>query len=265
MKIRMDIENLLRWAFVHELGKGAGVEGIASVHSAWASILGLGVRIDSGAPGSRDWHDAMLIEQGEPHRDARLIGEAVRDLAGVEIGGFDDWDAFADVPELAEPLADIPSRVRERLALMPAESRRQLPVALVVSAAMTGKAPDWRWPERPRAQIVTRGGKPAWFVRREFTDAFGRVSTVEVDGFNPKRQRPAPGAYRKHRVEPDPYGVALSRMDWQVWVMSLGLLVEQLAGALADYDVVPALHSPTPWVDGEAMSRPLRILEAAAK
>lgn len=266
MKMRMDIENLLRWAFVHELGKGGGIEGIANVNSAWRTICELGVRVDRGSTGG-GWHDAdnFMIEQGEPHRDAKLIGEAVRDLAGVEIDGFDDWDAFADVPELAEPLAGIPGRVADRLRLMPVDSRRQLPVSIVVSAAMTGKAPDWRWPERPRAQMITRGGKPAWFVRREFTDAFGRVSTVEVEGRNPRTKQPMPGAYRKHRVEPDAYGVALSRMDWQVWVMSLGLLVEQLAGALADYEAVPALHSPTPWVDGDVSARPLRILESVAR
>lgn len=266
MKMRMDIENLLRWAFVHELGKGGGVEGIANVNSAWRTICELGVRVDMGSTGV-GYHDAdnFMLEQGEPHRDATLIGEAVRDLAGAAIIGFEAWDAFADVPELAEPLAGIPGRVAERLRLMPDDSRRQLPVSIVVSAAMTGKAPDWRWPERPRAQMIMRGGKPAWFVRRELTDGFGRVSTVEVDGYNPKRQRPVPGAYRKYQVEPDAYGVALSRMDWQVWVMALGLLVEQMAGALADYEAVPALHSPTPWVDGDAEARPVRILELLAK
>lgn len=260
MKMRMDIENLLRWAFVHELGKGAGPEGIASGYSAWANIIGLGVKVQTSAAGSRDWHSTMILEQGDPHRDAVLIGEAVRDLAGVEIGGFADWEAFGDVPDLAPYLRDVPGRVARRLRDMPDDSRRQLPVTLVVAAAMTGSPPDWRWPERPRAQMVLRGGKPAWFLRRQFTDAFGRESVVEVEGRNPKTRQPEPGAYRKHRVEPDAFGVALSRMDWQIWVMALGLLVEQLAGALADYEVVPALHSPTPWVDGEA--RPLTILEA---
>jgi hypothetical protein len=261
--MRMDIENLLRWAFVHELGKGGGVEGIANMNSAWRTICDLGVRIDRGSTGAGYGDGSnFMIEQGEPHRDARLIGEAVRDLAGVEIGGFDGWDAFADVPELADALADVPGRMAARMAALPPKSRRELPVTLVVSVAMTGKAPDWRWPERPRAQMVTRGGKPAWFARRQMTDAFGIVSTVEVDGYNPKRQRPLDGAYRKYRVEPDAFGVALARMDWQIWVLSLGLLVEALSGALADYEVVPALHSPTPWIDGDASARPLRILEA---
>lgn len=260
MKTRMDIENLLRWAFVHELSKGGGVAGIGDMNSAWSKISGygqLGTLIDTGRlGGGMGW-----IEEGEPHRDAVLIGEAVRDLAGVEIGGFADWDAFADVPHLAPHLGGIAARVEKRVAALPPHSRMALPVTLVISAAVTGRGPDWRWPDTPKARVVTRMGKPAWFAVQQVTDAFGRASTIEVDGYDPKRGRPRKGAYRRYEVAPDPFSVALSRADWQIWVTCLEMLVAQLVGCLADYEPVSAGHSLTPWVDGEA-ERPLRILEA---
>ena len=62
-------------------------------------------------------------------------------------------------------------------------------------------------------------------------------------------------------MAPDPWLVALARMDWQVWVLSLATLAAELDGCLADWDVVAAQHSPTPWVDGEAATAP-RVLEA---
>lgn len=266
MKMRMDIENLLRWAFVHELAKGGGVDGLSNVNSAWRKIEAsswgkinsfaeLGTLVDTGSGGTGMW-----LEQGEPHRDAVLIGEAVRDLAGMEIGGFAEWDAFADVPHLAEHLGEMPRRVESRLAMMPGRSRSTLPMTLVISAAVTGHAPDWRWPEEPRLRMQTRAGRPAWFVRQTITDSFGRKTEVEVNGFDPKRGRPKPAAYRKYEISPDPFPVAISRADWQVWVTCLSVLTDQLAGCLADYEVAPVFQSLAPWVEGEAQN-PLRILE----
>lgn len=259
MKKQMDIENLLRWAFVHELPKGRENGGGQGIRSAWEGIYNLGVlgtlvQTDGFSGGG-------FIEPGEPHRDATLIGEAVRGLEGMEIGGFEDWDAFADVPELAAHMEGVSARVAARMAAMPAGSRARLPVTLTISAAVTGRGPDWRWPEEPRARMVERSGKPAWFVKRAFTDAFGRRSAIETDGFDARAGRPLRGAYRKYVVAPDPWLVALARMDWQVWVLSLATLAAELDGCLADWDVVAAQHSPTPWVDGEAATAP-RVLEA---
>jgi hypothetical protein len=269
MRQKIDIENLLRWAFTSELPKGGGIDGLAGMNSAWRmleasswgkimSFAELGTLIDSGPKdGSR-----MFLEQGEPHRDALLVGEAVAGLHGVEIGGFDQWDAFGDRPDLAPHLAGLSARIERRLQAMPQMSRARLPVTLIVSAAVTGRAPDWRWTEEPKLRMVEVAGRPAWFVRENRAKPGDLAEIVEVDGYDPRRRRPKKGAYRKYEVTPDAFGLALSRADWQVWVACLNMLTEDLAGCLADWEVVPSVHTLTPWVEGVPSKPPLRVLEA---
>lgn len=76
------LRELLRWAFVEELARGGGADGIASPHSAWRAmeqVRQLGVRI-SVAAGS-DPAPMEFVERFDPHPDALLVGQAVREAA----------------------------------------------------------------------------------------------------------------------------------------------------------------------------------------
>ena len=80
------IEELLSWAFVHELPKGGGVDGLANANSAWrmlqasswgkiTSFAELMTLVDTGfSDGSGNY----LFEQGAPHDDALALGEAAQ-------------------------------------------------------------------------------------------------------------------------------------------------------------------------------------------
>ncbi|TIL77728.1 MAG: hypothetical protein E5Y89_17810, partial [Mesorhizobium sp.] len=100
------IDELLTWAFVHELPKGGGVEGLDNPHSAWRSLqtsswgkitgfCELGALIDGG----RKDHENFWLEQGEPHEDAVTVGREVAALAGCNVVIPVGWNALADWPE----------------------------------------------------------------------------------------------------------------------------------------------------------------------
>ena len=76
------LRELLRWAFVEELARGGGADGIHSPHSAWRAmeqVRQLGVRISIAAGG--DPAPMEFVERFDPHPDALLVGQAVRRAA----------------------------------------------------------------------------------------------------------------------------------------------------------------------------------------
>ena len=103
---KIKVEKLLSWAFLHELSKGGGANGLNSGLSAWGrmeGVISLGVRIDL----NRARQDLPeQFEQGAPHPDAVIIGQAVRDLAKHDFGNL-------DVPFDALPLASWSDEAKE--------------------------------------------------------------------------------------------------------------------------------------------------------
>lgn len=251
------IAELLTWAFVHELPKGGGVEGLDNVNSAWrmlqasswgkvtafAELMTL-VDVDSGGAN-------FLFEQGEPHDDAVALGQAVADLAHCEIDIPQGWNALADWPDDDGLVMPAVARAAELFMLRPALRRRAHLVSLVVGTAILGREPDWT-AEPSRVRMVERAGRPAWFMLRRVTDDLGQSYDLEVDGYNRRAGRRHRDAYRKYEFSTDPTGDILGRLDWQLWVAALRRLERQVAPRLVAHRLVPCDASMTPWLDRDA-------------
>ena len=240
----MTMEEMLNWAFVHELPKGGGVEGLANAYSAWGTICELGTRVDTS--GYRDGGN-FFIDQGEPNPDALLVGRCVAALGQCDIAVPPGWNPLADWAGHADLVEASVARVVEVLALRGAVKRGEGIVALVVGCAVLGRAPDWT-SQPSGVRMVERNGRPAWFVKRQRIDNFGQPFEFEGDGLNPKTGRPVGGAYRRYEFATDPAGDILARLDWQVRVAALRRLEETLTGALAGHSIAPSPLSMTPWL-----------------
>lgn len=251
------IDELLTWAFVHELPKGGGVEGLDNPNSAWrmlqASSWGkvtawaeLMATVDAG----RGPADNFMIEQGAPHDDALALGEIVSDLVKSEIVIPDGWFPLTDWPlhdaALAALAREAAARAVERFTLRPALRQSRHLVSLVVGSAVLCREPGWEAPV-PSVRMIQRAGRPAWFRRRDFTDAFGRRSTVEVDGYNPKAGRPHRDAYRKHEFSDDPVGDILGRLDRELWAVSLHEIARVARLRLSGHRLLATDIDVAPW------------------
>lgn len=243
------IEDLLGWAFIHELPKGGGVEGLANVHSAWRTICDLGVRIDHGSasrPGG-DLSDNFLIEQGEPHEDALTVGRAVAGLARCEVDFPEPWNPLAD---WSDPHGLAPAAVevaRHRWEQRGRRQRGEWLVSLVAGTAVLGREPAWA-AEEPAVRLAERGGSPAWFIIRQVAHGDGRTYAMEVDGRNPRTRKPLPGAYRRHIFSTDPTGDIMGRLDYQMWIAALRRLEAELPPLMVAHRIRATERSATPWI-----------------
>lgn len=270
------IDELLSWAFVHELPKGGGVDGLDNVNSAWrmlqASSWGkitswaeLMTFIDMPA---RD-HDNFLIEQGAPHDDALAAGAAVADLVHCEIVIPEGWEPLADWPRHDQRMGDLirsaTARALERFILRPPGRRAAHLVSLVVGTAVLGREPRWEAPV-PAIRMIEKAGKPAWFMARKVRDVFGRVNDIEVDGYNRKAGRPYRGAYRKYEFSDDPVGDIMARLDRELWVAALRHVHARVANQLVAHRLSNLEMPARPWGDhGPAVSLVARQALASKK
>lgn len=244
---KMSIEELLNWAFTHELCKeGVGGNGVLVAGSSWESVAvygQLGTVIDRT---NRYGVLPGFIEAGDPAADAVIVGNAVRSIAAMSFEIPAGWNPF---PEWADEYgliaADVQAVVERVLLKGDVLSGRHV-VGLVISAAILGRGPDWR-AEEPGVRFVTRAGKPAWFIERKAKDCFGKVYLFENDGLDRKRNRPMAKAYRKYELDASIVGATLSRLDWQLWQDALAVLSERLAGKLQAVDLLPFRAARQPW------------------
>lgn len=253
----LTIEELLSWAFVHELPKGGGTDGLANMNSAWrmlqASSWGkvsafaeLMTLVDVDRGGSNFW-----IDQGEPHEDAITIGGAVAELGFCDVVIPTDWNVLADWADPHGLAGRAIESVVERWAKRSPMRRAAGLVSLVVGTAVLGKRPDWDADE-PKVKMVERGGRPAWFVQRRVIDPHsGMPHMIETDGYNARTHRPFKGAYRKFVYSDDPTGFILSRLDWQMWVAALRRIEVNVRPKLAAHRLAPWEASIAPWHDTE--------------
>lgn len=253
------IEELLVWAFVHELPKGGGADGLDNIHSAWrqleasswGKVLGyaeLMTLVDRDRPAPGTW-----VEQGAPHDDALEIGRAVADLAKYDVMFPEGWNPVGDWVDQGELTRDAVARAVERFSLRPAGKRGASIVSLVISTAILGRVPDYAAPE-PECEVFKRGGlHPSWFMQRQAVDAFGREYSVEIDGYNRRSHRPYPGAYQKFILTPDPLSDILGRIDYQIWAASLKVLESAVANTLTDHRMTFSTVSATPWIEEKDM------------
>lgn len=255
----MTIDELLTWAFVHELPKGGGVNGLDNMNSAWrmlqASSWGkitawaeLMTLVDGG---QTDWENFM-IDQGDPHDDAIAVGEVAADLAHCEIVVPDGWSPLPDWPlhdgRMADLMVEAVGRAVERFTLRPPSRRATHLVSLVVGTAVLGREPAWDAPVSS-IRMVERAGRPAWFMGRQVRDELGRVNTIEIDGFNRKAGRPFRGAYRKYEFSDDPIGDIMARLDRELWAAALLHLEKVVANRLTAHRLLKWDGEVAPWGD----------------
>lgn len=266
----MTIEEMLVWAFVNELPKGGGTEGLENSQSAWRGIESsygaisrfavLGTTIQAGA-GHWDQPNTW-IEQGDAHPDAIALGAEVAKLGRCMFKLPDDWSPLSDWPDTMGLADAAVARQVERFNFRHRDENGRSLVALVVGTAVLGKRPDWT-SEPLEARMVERGGKPAWFVMRQLPDNFGQPCTIEVDGFNAKSCRPVRGAYRKFELAGNPAGDILARLDWQLWVAALRRLNTVMRPKLVEHRLADFDERLTPWQDVEGAGP--AIMEIGAK
>lgn len=245
----MTIEALLWWAFNEELpkvGGGGGPSGVSG--TAWSMVsdmAALGTLIDAQP---NQWGVmADFSTDAAPHADAMTIADAVFRLDSSQIDVPEGWEPF---PDWDDPHGLVDHGVREAIArwhARPADSRLSHVRALVVRQAVLKRRPAWECGEQPKARLVMRGGKPAWFVRQTVKDRFGKAHVVEEQGYDPKTHRPKKGAYRKHVLSRPIYADVLTRLDWQLWVSALETVRGDVAARLREHRVEPMAIHRSPW------------------
>lgn len=254
----LTIEQALRWAYVDELPKmrqmmSAGPSIATS--SSTASYLELLTSIDRNRYGCVPDLSASIA----PHVDALLIGEAVLGLAGVEIGEQGE-DVLGDV----EGLTDIERAECNARGFLIAGQRLGDCSILVMRRAILGGAPTWHGHgEVTRAFEQGPNGRAVW--RRLVTrpGGFGLPDVeIEVDGYDARTHRAHRDAWRRTILTPDPAILAAERIEYQAFVLLLGILASELAGQLATIDVTESRLPSWPWDDGEARQPARRVLLA---
>lgn len=249
------IEELLHWAFVHELGKGGGVNGLDHSGSAWrqmnSSSWGLVsdyAELCTLIDRDRSAND-MWIEQGAPHDDALEVGQAVKELANLEVVFPKGLALLSDWPETHGLGDEVIAHAISRYKLRTPQARQSHIIGLVISTAVMNRIPDFEVPV-PEIQMITRKGNASWFRSEERQDAFGRNFNIEVDGYNYRSRRPYADAYRKYEFLTDPVSDILGRIDYQVWVAALKYLESSLMARLVNHRLVHTDLSYTPWNNG---------------
>ncbi|WP_137136571.1 hypothetical protein [Rhizobium sp. FKY42] len=242
----ISIEDLLKWAFTFELGK-VDAGGSGSFSAAWRfteRMAELGTMIDR-TPNSYGVIPGF-VEDGDPHPDALLVGDAVRGLEGFEFDMPEDWQPFADLDDEYGLIELEVESVVSELRLTPEMMRGRRAIGIIISAALLGKGPEWRV-ARPEYSIVSSNGQPKWFVRKRARDSFGRTYWCEVDGFDRRKRRPAKGAYRKFELIHSMRTDVLSRLEWQMWQTALDALADDLRPRLAAHRIQPFHADLEPW------------------
>jgi len=242
---QIPIVELLEWAYRHELPKAerAGGGMSASAPSSWGMVYNLGILgtvID--APLNGYGVVAIGMDEGEPHPDAMKVGAAVAGLASARVSVGEDWSPFPEWADADGLVAETVAHIRPRLASMRGEEIQ----AMLIARAVLGRKPDWRGDEPGRA-MITRSGKPAWFMKEEGQDAYGNPVQREVDGFNYRSQRPRKGAYRKYRLSDDVAGLVIDRFRRTVWALSVRHVAQEVAARLSSHELTAEVPTLAPW------------------
>ncbi|MCQ0986415.1 hypothetical protein [Jiella marina] len=269
----IEIEELLRWAYRQELPKaGSGTVRSAVAMNGWGPMNDyerlLTVVDDDGR---NAWGCvADLSAESDPHPDALIVGRTVQAMAGIDFAVAEDWDGLADLrcsdgsPLTGAERADCHARGRA----MALDTRAGRMPGLIVRHAILGGAPEWLdyGPVR-RVFVRNAQGGTAWFRQAERCDGEGRPGiTIEIDGYDRRRQRPFPGAYRKTVLAPDPARLVRDRLTYQAYLVALAELTARLqAGTCGDLTAHRVEGSPRalwPWeAEGERFAAGCEIVE----
>jgi hypothetical protein len=187
-----------------------------------------------------------------PDPDALLIAEAVAGLDSLIID-LDDVDLLDDAAfeELtAEEKQDAHLAARSFVLDESGRLRSSLS-ATVITLAVLEREPPTRVVEPVKRPIVTKNGRPAWFVMKWFeASEWLPARQAEVDGYDFRRRRPYLGAYRKFGLEPNPAPIVAERIEYQAWRYALEWLCTELSGKLERFEPLPNRAPWWPWQRG---------------
>lgn len=242
---QIGIVELLEWAYRHELPKAerAGGGMGAAAPSSWGMVYNLGILgtvID--APLNGYGVVAIGMDEGDPHPDAMKLGAAVAGLASARVSIGDGWSPFPEWADADGLVAETVARIRPRLASLSGKEIQ----AMLIARAVLGRKPHWRGDEPGRA-MITRSGKPAWFMKEAGQDAYGKPVQREVDGLHPRSKRPRPGAYRKYRLTDDVAGLAIDRFRRTVWALAVRHVAREVAFGLLSHQLSAEVPTLAPW------------------
>ncbi|MFN3250077.1 hypothetical protein [Roseibium album] len=255
MKIRIDIENLLKWAYCEELPK-ADPDGFGKglrAGSAWQSVesyVQLLTKVDDNRFGVVPTLNRM---EGDPHIDAVRVHAAVRKLDGLTLDFPDDWNPLPSIAEYPRQCRMVLEAAR--FGITNASTR---PSDLVRKHALLGGCPVTNQIDPVLAPVLNGNGLPIWFQLRveQSVDEDGRPVERKFeteDGWNRNTKTPKAGAYQKFYLDPDPTIEIISRGEYQIWRCCLSMIVEELAETLDKWRVVDTWRTSCPWEDTEQL------------
>ncbi len=253
-KRSVTIDDLLAWAYRQELPKSTdGLRSSVATSSAamWEEFRILGVRVDV----TNVWGCLALgFEGGDPHPDALVVARHVNALAAETLSRVDGIDLLPDPAcDILHPHERVWAHAQGfRMAVDEMGMLRSSLVASIVAAAHLGRFRSVTTVEGLKRSEVRMNGTPAYFRM---------VDGVEVMGFDHRRRRPYPGAYRKTQLNMDLAPVVSERIEYQAWRQSLDVLAGQLNGKLEKFSVLPSRAPWTPWT-GHVAASGARILPA---
>ena len=247
--MKISIEKLLQWAFTEDLGSRSGnSEPVGTSNFTMImDVIQLGAIID------RSRNIKGMAFALEPDEDAVMTVEAVRALASR---GFDIADGWNPFPEWNDEHGLIAEAVRGEVEALRAKGDRlngRHAASLVYSCAVMGRGPDWQ-ADQPACGYVQRNGIDAWFLAKKSKDLFGKVHTIETDGYDRKRRKPMRGAYRKMELLEPLRGAIISRLEWQIWQDALCELHAALENQLKSHDLVSFFPRRQPWANFRKLS-----------
>jgi hypothetical protein len=248
VKKTIDIEKLLQWAVREELPKGQAIG--ASSWDIVSQYAALGVRVDV----SRGGGDGLGFLAGDPHPDAILVADAVREI--TERAKFDHvvevLPLFGDLAPIAGAAVD---------AIMCATFNSQ---AIVISKATLGTRPRWQFDMPTPAQMFfearnSRDELRTYPIVHGIDDAGdvvmmkkNRGRALKRDGeYNPAMAPRSPIEW----CDPSPLAIGDARAEYVAWHMALSQLALDLNGKLCDFAVTPPAVSLMPWLDTPLVSR----------
>jgi hypothetical protein len=241
MKRTMTIEDAVRWAYRDELpksrqrapeemGRGFGNASTGTnIAADWWTLPDniYGVVVDPSK-----WDD--------PHPDAIAIHQAVMALDELpviypeeeaSVRGWVGMDLHGHELRCAAEVFRV--------------VRRRKPSELVHLVALLG-LPDMIVDPVECHFVSGAKGRPKWF-RQVLVSVDGELVEQEVDGYDHKRHRPYPNAYRKTYLEPDPVPSLIGRAKSEIWRSAMDVLFEDLDGMLTSLHLERCSLPALPW------------------
>ncbi|MGD0333907.1 MAG: hypothetical protein ABSA90_11720 [Xanthobacteraceae bacterium] len=250
-KKQVEIEALIRWAYLDELSKRqtSAAEGIWDRLSQYGSLGG--INPDPGGQGGAQ----RYAQFGLPHPDAEAIEQAVAALGKISIE--QDFDIIVGELRALVSVNDVMPRPRGRVQGRAAEAgyydkdatppqvrpRDVLFVstinvtALVITHAVMGTRPKWK-SGTPRPYQIP-----------------GRRGPMIVGECRGKNLYTA-GCYCPLCWAPSPAEIVLGRADYHLWHRALGSLTQTLN--LTEHEALPPAAPTAPWITPEEKRAPLR-------